>query len=75
MTLLEWLNSRETQLLRAVLRQRKTEALRLFLAGQPVDPVTQGRAAGYHDIEVLLGQPADEVKKILEEASKEQKTK
>ena len=75
MTLLEWLNSRETQLLRAALRQRKTEALRLFLAGQPVDPVTQGRAAGYHNIEELLAKPADEVKEILEAASKEHKTK
>lgn len=75
MTLLEWLNSRETQLLRAALRQRKTEALRLFLAGRPVDPLMQGRAAGYHDIEELLGQPADDVKKILEAASKEQKAK
>ncbi len=74
MTLLEWLNSPETQLLRAALRQRKAEVLRLFLAGQPVDPVMQGRAAGYHDIDTLLGQPVDDVKKILEEASKEKKT-
>ena len=71
MTLLEWLNSRETQLLQAALRNRKMETLRLFLAGQPVDPVMQGRAAALHDIEQLLGLPADEVKKILEEASKE----
>ena len=76
MTLLEWLNSRETQMLRAVLRSRSRKTLHQFLAGQPVDPVTQGRAAGYHDIEELLGQPADDVKKILEAtASKEQKTK
>jgi len=75
MTLLEWLNSRETQLLQAALRNRKMETLRLFLAGQPVDPVTQGRAAAYNDIETLLGQPADEVKMVLETASKEHKTK
>ena len=73
MTLLEWLNSRETQMLRMALRNRKAEALRQFLAGQPVDPMTQGRAAGYHDIEELLGQSADDVKKILEIASKELK--
>ena len=76
MTLLEWLNSRETQMLRAALRNRKTLALQHYLAGHPVDPLIQGRAAGYHDIETLLGKPADEVKQVLEEeASKEQKTK
>ena len=64
--LTEWLNSPETQMLLRYLRQRKGHQLAIFLAGEEVPPIHQGRAVAYNEIENLLSKPADEVRKILE---------
>ena len=64
--LTEWLVSPETQALVRYLRRRKMPAVDSFLAGQAVEPVTQGRAAAFYEVERLLSKPADEVRKVLE---------
>lgn len=69
----EWLDSRETRALLAVLRHRKAVALQTFLAGIPVEPIYQGRAAELHDLEGLLLSGTDEVKRVFETALREQK--
>lgn len=66
LTLTEWRNSPEMAALLACLRRRKLAAVQTFLAGSPVDPVTQGRTAALHDIEELLTKPVDELRAILE---------
>lgn len=71
--LTEWLNSRETKLLLVCLRHRRAATLRQFLAGQVVDPVTQGRAAALHELEALLTSPPEQVKQVFETASREHK--
>lgn len=63
--LTEWLVSPETQALVSYLRRRKAGVLGTFLAGTPVDPVAQGRAAAYNELETLLTSPPEEVGKIL----------
>ncbi len=72
--LTEWLNSPGTQALRAYLRHRKNPVLSSFLAGSPVQPEAQGRAAAFHELETLLAMPSDEVGKIFETALREHKT-
>lgn len=72
--LTEWLNSRGTQLLLVALRQRRAPTMAAFLAGQPVDLVTQGRAAALHELETLLTSRPDAVRKAFETALKEHKT-
>jgi hypothetical protein len=74
LALTEWLTSKETRVLRAYLRQRQAAPLRQFLTGQAVEPLDQGRAAAFNEIDGLLARPADEVQKIFETALKEQKT-
>lgn len=71
--LTEWLSSRETKLLLIFLRQRRVAAVQTFLAGQPVEPVAQGRAAALHELETLLVSGVDGVKRVFEIALKEQK--
>jgi hypothetical protein len=71
--LTEWLASPETQVFLACLRQRKAMVLGQFLTGQPVDPTTQGRAAAFHDLELLLTLPADKVQEIFDNVLKEVK--
>lgn len=66
-----WLNSPETKLLLAYLHRRKAGVLQTFLQGQPVDQAAQGRAAAWHELEILLALPSDEVKRIFETAPKE----
>lgn len=67
-----WLDSRGTKVLLAYLRHRKTGPVRTFLAGQPVDPTSQGRVAALHELETLLTSPPDKVKEAFENALKEQ---
>ena len=69
-TLTEWLNRPETRTLVVLLRKTKAATVQGFLAGQPVDPVMQGRAAALHDLEVLLASGADKVKSVFEQALK-----
>jgi hypothetical protein len=57
-----WLQSPETKLLVAYLRQRRAAPLKNFLAGTLVDPVTQGRAAAWHELETLLTSSAEDVR-------------
>jgi hypothetical protein len=66
LVLTEWLNSRETAALVAFLRRRRGAAVQTFLAGQPVDLVTQGRAAALHEIETLLSGRPEHVKQVFE---------
>jgi hypothetical protein len=68
--LTEWLASPGTQTLVRFLRRRKAPVVGVFLAGQVVEPIAQGRAAAYHELEVLLTKPADEVRTILEGGAK-----
>lgn len=71
--LTEWLSSPETKMLLAYLRRRQTEAVHQFLAGRPVDPLIQGKAAGHREIELLLGASPEEVAKNFAAALREQK--
>lgn len=73
LALTEWLASRETQLLRAALQRRVAEVTQVFLAGNPVDPNRQGVAAAFHELEKLLGRPAEDVAKVFNNTLKEQK--
>lgn len=66
-----WRDSPETRALLAYLRRRQATAVANFLAGNPVDPKTQGQAAGLHEVERLLALPVDDLKKTLEQALKE----
>ena len=68
--LTEWLNSPETRLLLVLVRQRKAKLVQGFLTGNPVDQLTQGRAAAFHDLEVLLSSSTDHVKATFETALK-----
>jgi len=71
--LTEWLSSPGTRALRVLLLRKRSEAVNLFLAGQPVDPVTQGRAAAYNDIEALLSGTPEKLKSVFDSALKEAK--
>lgn len=72
--LTRWLASPETKVLLAYLHQRRAETVRTFLAGAPVDPVMQGRAAALFELEGLLSSPAEQVKQQLENVLREHKT-
>lgn len=68
MSLLEWVNSPQTQALKAWARHQQQPAVRQFLAGRNlVEPLTQGRAAAFHDVELLLSLPVDDLRRNLEE--------
>lgn len=69
----EWLNNPATKALQVFLRQRRAPTVQSFLAGAPVQPVDQGRAAASYELETLLTSPANEVKQILENALREPK--
>ena len=70
MALTEWLRSNQTRAVLAYLQGRQAVTLRAFLAGHPVDPVKQGQAAAFHEIEQLLSAPVDTVREELEKAVK-----
>ena len=55
-------------LLRLCLRQQ-APVVGQFLTGQPVDPVQQGRAAAYRELETLLRLPED---KLMQELNKKE---
>lgn len=69
--LTEWLHSRETQTLINYLRHRRGETVRTFLAGNPVELTSQGRAAGMYEIEKLLSGPVDGVQHAFDTITKE----
>lgn len=66
----EWLVSPETRTLVAYLHHRKAGTLETFLAGEPVPESRQGRAVAYHELEMILNKPADEVRTLLGAAPK-----
>ena len=75
-TLAAWLNSPETRALRAYLHHRRQDLTDLFLAGAvPVDQLTQGKAAGLHEIANLLSKPPEQVSIVFETALKGARTK
>jgi hypothetical protein len=41
----------------------------MFLAGEPVSPVAQGRAAAFNEIATLLKQSPEKLREILKGAS------
>lgn len=69
-----WRDNPETKALLAYLRRRQAGVVQTFLAGNPVDPKTQGQAAAFHELEKLLTAPVDKLKEALETALKEPKT-
>ena len=69
----DWLNHPVTAALVAHLRLRRAGPVTSFLQGQPVDPVTQGRAAALYELHQLLTSPNEEVKKVFDNALKETK--
>jgi hypothetical protein len=71
--LTEWLNHPGTMALVRYLRRRKAPVVDSFLAGEAIPPHRQGKASGFHEIEVLLSKRADEVRTIFE-GSKQEKT-
>lgn len=74
--LTEWLTSPETRALVLYLRQRQAAAVEKFLAAQPVEPLSQGKAAGLHEIEKLLLSPSDIIRDVFNTALRqEHKTK
>ena len=71
--LTEWVNSPETRLLVGHLRNRRAAAVRAFLAGHPVDSLTQAKAAAFHELDALLTGPVDKLREVLENVLKESK--
>lgn len=69
--LTEWLIRAETKALLAYLRHRRTSTVQSFLAGEPPDPVRQGKAAAHYEIEQLLSQPAEKIREVFDNALKE----
>lgn len=69
--LTEWLNSPGTKALLAYLHRRQVATLQLFLVGETVHPVRQGRVAALHELERLLTSPVDNVRKIFNDVLKE----
>ncbi len=66
--LTDWLHGPETQALVRYLGRRKTITIQSYLAGEPVDPVMQGRAAELHELIRLLSETASEkVREVLKE--------
>lgn len=71
----EWLASPETKTLLAYLRRKQQGPVGQFLAGQkPVDPLTQGQAAGLHEIEKLLTASGEDVSKEFDKVLRENKS-
>lgn len=68
-----WLNSPETKLLVAYLHHRRAEPLRAFLAGATVEPILQGKAAAFHELETLLTSSASDVGTKFEQITREKK--
>lgn len=60
-----WLDSPETKTLVRYLGLRRAETVRTFLAGSPVDPVMQGRAAALHDLEKILTSSPEDVRQTF----------
>lgn len=58
LALTEWLSSQETKALLSYLRRRTKTVTAAFLAGAPVDQVSQGRAAAFNEICALLELPS-----------------
>jgi len=66
--LTEWLQQPATRALLVLCQHRKAGPQATFLAGSPVDPVMQGRAAAYHHLAGLLTGPQEALQAALEEA-------
>ena len=60
-----WLDSPETKLLVAYLHQRRAGTLHQFLAGTPVEPIQQGRASAWHELEKLLTSSPEDVRQTF----------
>ena len=63
--LTEWINSLPTKALQGYLHRREKAVTAMFLAGEPVNPVAQGRAAAFHEIATLLKQSPEKLREIL----------
>ena len=63
-----WLHSPETQTLVRYLQHRRATAVQIFLAGNPVPPEMQGRAAALYDLEKLLTSAEDVLRREFEQA-------
>ena len=71
--LAEWLRNPVTRALVALCRDQQRPAVQRLLAGQQVDPVTQGQASAWHKLEHLLTKKEREViSKTLSDALKEE---
>lgn len=68
--LTEWLGSPETRVLVHYLRRQQAAVVQTFLAGVPVDPVRQGKAAALRELEILLQQP-EKLHEAFKQALKE----
>lgn len=64
-----WLELAETKALLAFLRHRRAGPLQTFLAGNPMDPITQGRAAALHELARLLQGPPEKIKEAFDQAA------
>jgi hypothetical protein len=73
--LVEWLANPATARLVLYLRLKRAPTVKTFLQGNPVDPVQQGRAAAFHDIEALLTASVEDVQKAFDDAQRELKPK
>ena len=73
MLLTEWLASHPTRQLLRCLRQRQAGTLQAFQAGNPVEPMAQGRLAALHELERLLSGPTSDVERVFEAATKDGK--
>jgi hypothetical protein len=69
--LTEWINSPQTKALRDYLHQRARPVIAMFLAGESVPPATQGRAAAFNEIAMLLRQPPEKLREIFRSASQQ----
>ena len=65
MGLAEWLNRPEPRTLVAYLQRRQAQTVATFLGGSPVDPVTQGRASAFSELEKLLRMSSDKVEEAF----------
>lgn len=64
----EWLEHPATRALLQLCRHHKAGPQAMFLAGAPVDPVMQGRAAAFHLLAGLLTGPQEALQAVLDEA-------
>lgn len=63
--LTEWINSPQTKALQDYLHRRVRAVTAIFLAGEPVSPTAQGRAAAFNEIATLLKQSPEKLREIL----------